>query len=178
MYKSKLIPLLLILLLYISCKSNMNYTDSDTIHSKSISLFCKTNLFNKDKVFAIDTLSINEEIISVSIGEFEPKFLINLEEDRYEKGKLPVCIERNNSLFYWYDKNHVATDEEILMLQKYNLLAEDTLENLVYVYDSPIDDEKKGLDIYFCKNNYNKYKKIKTNFPTGYYTPPKLDCSE
>lgn len=154
------------------------YTDADTILSTSISLFCKTNLFKKNKVFAIDTLSVTDEIISVGIVEFEPKFLINLEEDRYEKGKLPICVEINNSLFYWHDKEHIATDEEILILQKYNLLAEDTLENLVYVYDSPIDDEKKGLDIFFCKNNHNIYKKVKTNIATGYYTPPKLDCSE
>jgi len=157
---------------------NYTYTDNATIQSKSISLFCKTNLFKKNKVFAVDTLSVNDEIIAVGIAEFEPKFLINLEEDRYEKGKLPMCVEINNSLFYWYDEEHIATDEEILMFHKYNLLAEDTLENLVYVYETPIDDEQKGLDIYFCKNNHNIYKKVKTNIATGYYTPPKLNCPD
>ncbi len=59
----------------------------------------------------------------------------------------------------------------ITILWKYNCLQTD-----LTVPEFSNDDNQKGVDYYFRKNDVSKYKRIITNIGMGYYEPPRLKC--
>src|SRR5690606_6633341 len=89
-------------------------------------------------------------------------------------------VELNGKLFLWHDSLAPLSKEVIEIIHTYGildsisvkrdlgLLPEDFEDNRTI----STDDKLKGVDYYFCKDDISKYKKVKTNIATGYYTPP------
>ncbi|MCQ2119425.1 MAG: hypothetical protein MJY84_05850 [Bacteroidales bacterium] len=105
----------------------------------------------------------------VIIGHRE---LIRYSEETKYKTLPSRYVIRDGKLFFWDDKDCPVTDETIDVLARYNLLTDDPW------YDYPIDDQRKSVDYYFCKNNLSKHRKVITNIGIGYYEPPKINCKE
>jgi hypothetical protein len=136
-------------------------------------IYTEKKILKYDKVFSISTKE-DKDNISVSIlGISTPISLIIEEDGSYNYCLFPtMLIETNGKLFLGYDETKNVTDTIINTLYRYNLI--DTMS--VYTVTMIIDDTKKGVDYYFCKNNLSKYKKVITNKAMGYYKPPKLKC--
>ena len=142
---------------------------------KAISLFIQSNLFLDKSVYALHRKDMNEDVFCLTIIRSYSKILIDIKAERYKSGRIPKCKEVKNALFLWFEEGYIASEEDIKLLNKYDVLKEDTLENLIYL-DTPIDDSLKALDVYFCKNNHDKYKKVKSRYAPGFYKMPKLNC--
>ena len=88
-------------------------------------------------------------------------------------GAIPTrVLEKSGKLFYWDDDNYPLTDEAIAIYKKYNVISKDPYD----VFDMVINDAKKGVHYYFCRDNLLNYKKVVTNVGLGYYTPPMINC--
>lgn len=107
-------------------------------------------------------------------------------------GKVPKTFFPNNYLiiddkvFLWRDDVKPLNVEILNLLEDYGLLnsINSNYESEIILneeYDEKnliiVDDKLKGFHYYFCKNNINKYRKVKTNIAVGYYAPPKINCN-
>ena len=155
-----------------SVKISLQIKDNITFKHKAINEFIKTDLFKKGKVHRIDSLLLDNDIVYIGINETNFKVLASENELK----KMPECLEINNSLFIqgWKSKNFNAR-HSITLLKKYGVLLEDADENF-FSYNVEVDDTRKELAIYFCKNNKSIFKKVKSNIAVGYYDIPKLKC--
>lgn len=168
---------LFFLISFMACSSQYKKNqikEEYTFKEKSIKEFIKTNLFRTNKVFTIDSLLLEKEIVYIGIIESEIKVFAFVNEIE----KIPQCIEVNNSLFIqrWKDKNFDA-QESIKLLKKYNVLYDDTDENY-FSFDPITDDKLKALDLFFCKNNSSIFKRVKSNMPYQQYGIPKIKCDK
>lgn len=95
-------------------------------------------------------------------------------------------VEYNNKLFLWHDSLIPLSREVIDVIYSYGILDSISIKRNLGLLPEDFEDTRmvrtdhslKGVDYYICKGNISKYKKVKTNIGIGYYTPPKLDCSE
>lgn len=167
---------IVIFLLFITTACGVNRSlqvkDNITFKDKAINEFLKTNLFKKGKVHRIDSLLLEKDIVYIGINETNFKVLAS--ENEVEK--IPECLEINNSLFIqgWKSKNFNA-QHSINLLKKYGVLLDNTDENF-FSFNVEVDDTRKELAIYFCKDNKSIFKKVKSNIAVGYYNIPKLKC--
>jgi len=134
--------------------------------------------WNRDEYYQnIVSVHISPHIICKHCEEHCDKFLYTKETKVGSKGKLPSrFFEKGNKLFFWWDDEYPLTEQMIAILRKYNLLYDDT-EGLIGIPEFTIDEQIKGGDYYFCKNDLTKYKRVVTNIGFGYYKPPKLNCN-
>lgn len=94
--------------------------------------------------------------------------------------------EINNKLFLWHDSLVPLSREIIEVIHFYGILDSTDIKMDLGLLPEDFEDTRmvrtdhglKSVDYYICKGNISKYKKVKTNIGIGYYTPPKLDCSE
>lgn len=170
---SKLYYIFLIAIIACSSFKIKNSQSKASFSNIAIKEFIKTNLFKTNTVYVVDSLDLDKNIIFFTIIDSEMKIIANKENVE----KIPQCCEINNSLFIlnWRDENF-DPKRSINLLNKYNFLVDDTPENLIYL-EPVIDEKSKSFDIFFCKNNPNVFKKIKTNIPFPYYNKPQLKCS-
>lgn len=174
MKTSKFFNLIFLTLIITACAVNKAWQDKDniTFKEKAINEFLKTNLFKKGKVHRIDSLLLEKDIVYIGINETNFKVLAS--EDEIEK--IPECIEVKNSLFIqgWKSKDF-DVQKSINLLKKYGVLLDDTDENF-FSFNVEVDDTRKELAVYFCKDNKSIFKKVKSNIAVGYYDIPKLKC--
>jgi hypothetical protein len=162
----------------LNCKTNENKFNIDTNHSafieNAISDFSKTKLFKNGIVFSLKTKQINDEIVLVSIIESNDNKYLYSKEKKIDENKLPSkCFELNNKLFVWWDDNHKIDKVTFDLLAKYNLLQDDE-NGMILLPDSSIDDNKKGVDYFFCKSDSRKFKRIISN--KGFVSVPTINC--
>ncbi len=170
------------IVLLVSCKSFKNELIQDNgIHNaiqNAILDFSKTShIYSKGKVFSVSVseLENDKNLFVIRIGENSGKMFQNKEAKVGSKGKLAsrYLKKKNGKLFYWWDDDYPLNQETISIFKEYNLLTSDKLE----VYDSEIDDSKKAVHYYFCKDGpSNNYEKITTNIGIGYYDIPNIKC--
>lgn len=135
----------------------------------AITDFYKNSLLVKDdKVFSVSYKKLDTNIIQVNIFGNPNKFYIENDEPL---NKLPTkYIEYGGNLFYWNDDNYYKSDTFIInKLQQYGLIEYNT-----DIIQYKIDDDKKGVSYFFCKENLTKYKKIKSSLSTTKL--PKINC--
>lgn len=136
----------------------------------------KSPLVKKDSVFSIIVKEFGTEIVGVNIYGSTRKPVVVLNGNEISLSSLPSrFLEMNGKLFYWHDKEIAATPDVINVLKKFNFL--DTAVLNVYIPPYSIDDAKKGEDYYFCRNNTNKFKTVRTNKAMGSSPLPKLNCT-
>lgn len=169
---------------------------NEAIHNAILDFSHIGKLYIKDSVFSVsflDTLyrkvliksndgykwingEINEGTIAVSIIASYNKFLLTAETKAGGRGKLPSrYVEKDGKLFFWWDNNYPLTEETLAVFNKYHLLQDDEGGKIKFP-EFEIDDSRKGVDYYFCRNNLTKYKKVIASKAIGYYEPPKLGC--
>ena len=91
------------------------------------------------------------------------------------KGKLPSrYVIVKGKLFYWDDDDYPLTEETLSVLKKYDALT-DMIHDRV-LPETVLDESKKSIHYYFCRNNLLKYKRAASSKSAGYYRPPKLKC--
>ena len=91
------------------------------------------------------------------------------------KGKLPSrYVIVKSKLFYWDDDDYPLTEETLSVLKKYDALT-DMIHDRV-LPETVLDESKKSIHYYFCRNNLLKYKRAASSKSAGYYRPPKLKC--
>lgn len=150
----------------------------DAINIAIMDFLKKPKLYKKDTVFSIliHTGAKNEDIIVVAIGRNNTKLLITKDMTIGSKGKFPSkYLEKDGKLFFWWDDDIPLTNEALSVFKRYDLLQDDdngrrTAPSFI------IDETKKGVHYYFCKNDISKYKRVITNIGIGYYDSPSLKC--
>ena len=91
------------------------------------------------------------------------------------KGKLPSrYVIVKGKLFYWDDDDYPLTEETLSVLKKYDALT-DMIHDRV-LPETVLDESKKSIHYYFCRNNLLKHKRAVSSKSAGYYRPPKLKC--
>ena len=91
-----------------------------------------------------------------------------------DKNVLPTrFLEKEGKLFIWKDLDHEFDSDIMDILIKYDKI--DSVANMGK-FEDVIDDAKKGMHYYFCKEDFSRFKSVKTNIALGYYEPPKLKC--
>src|SRR5690606_24220640 len=94
--------------------------------------------------------------------------------------------EIDKKLFLWHDSLVPLSREVIEIIHTYGILDSISVKRDLGLLPEDFEDDRtistddklKGVHYYFCKDDISKYKKVKTNIATGYYTPPKLDCPD
>lgn len=152
----------------------------DAIQNAILDFSNTANLYKKDSVFSVSVLEIvNQDPLVVRIGKSTTKLLFTKETKiGCIDCKIPTrFIEKNDKIFFWWDKDYPLTKEALDAYAKYNLLQDDE-GGIITVPDFVVDESQKAVHYYFCKTNLSKYKKVITSKGVGYYEPPKLKCEE
>ncbi|MEZ0007099.1 hypothetical protein ABH942_002477 [Flavobacterium sp. 28YEA47A] len=156
--------------------SLISYGNYEDAIQNTIIDFSNTSLFEKGKVFKLHFESLNNDLYHIMIIEsFDNKYLYS-KEKKIEENKLPSrCFELNNKLFIWWDDNYTIDKEVFSKLEKYSMLEDDKGGWITFL-ESSIDDKKKGVDYFICKNNLKIYKRIITRI--GNIPIPVLECNK
>ncbi len=174
----KIILVLICLIMFQSCanfKKEMSSkgTYDVAIRNAIIDFSNTSSLFNQDKYFVLLIDTLKDEKITVSISGTVNKIYYFRNTDNNE---LPnKCLEYKNKIFYWRDNNYPQDKKVVEKLYTYKLV--DTVDSFAYTKNI-IDDSKKSIHYYFCKNNFLIYKKVKTSIGIGYYKSPNLNCKK
>ncbi|MPS66728.1 hypothetical protein [Chryseobacterium sp.] len=169
----KMFLCLIILQLSLSCTAQHNTVsvsnDYNIVINIAINDFYKTSsLLKDDKIFSVSYKNVDNNIIQVNIIGNPNKFYI---ENGKPLNRLPTkYIEYNDKIFYWSDDGQDKLDSSIInKFQQYGLI-----ERNADIIEYNIDDKKKGVSYFFCKENLTRYKKIKSNLSIT--KPPKINC--
>lgn len=193
----KLVFICLLLFLINSCvsfkKQLLKSATNDVLIYVAIADFTKNSkLYKKDSVFRIsfydplyrgrleqvsdikykleDGLPY-EGIIAISIFGVNGKpFILSADGQIGNKDSLPSrYLEQDGKLFYWHDRNYHITEQTLAIFRKYHAIHE--ISSILYLPSIQIDDGKKGVHYYFCRNKQSIFKKETTNIAIGYYEP-------
>ena len=111
------------------------------------------------------------------IGDPNTVLLIGEEDGTYDYRAFPtMLVEIDGKMFFWYDEEKSTTDTIINTLYRHNFV--DTMIVNAYIPDRIINDAKRGVVYYFCKNDLINYKKTGSNTLTKSYKPPRLRCKK
>lgn len=157
-------------------KGNQN----DAIHNAIIDFLHNKKLTKDDSVYHILIKDFNKDVLGISIVADMNKLLPNPENKIGSNhiGFPTMFIERENKLFYWYDSTHFVTQELISTLSNYHRIDSININGFVGIPENSytINESKKGMDYYFCKNNLVIYKRSLSKIGIGFYPPPNLKC--
>ena len=195
------IILLLLWLLLVNCYSQKKYIPQSTnfaefaIYEAITDFADNCRLFKQDSIFYITTLdTLKHYTLQRNQGTLEwicdsiyaNLFVINIIPSINKlfyfpdavvgsKGKLPSrYVIVKGKLFYWDDDDYPLTEETLSVLKKYDALT-DMIHDRV-LPETVLDESKKSIHYYFCRNNLLKYKRAASSKSAGYYRPPKLKC--
>ncbi len=156
-----------------------NHTDA--IHNAIIDFVNTNRLSKKDSIFYVILFDKDTTIWGVEIIGSDGEKLYPTPENKIGTNYpyFPTdYFEYKGKLFYWYDSTKYVTEELIKVLSKYDLIDSLNVDSIVAIPTLFIDDAKKAVDYYFCRNNLLKYKKVTTRIAIGWYEPPKLRCKK
>ena len=195
------IILLLLWLLLVNCYSQKKYIPQSTnfaefaIYEAITDFADNCRLFKQDSIFYITTLdTLKHYTLQRNQGTLEwicdsiyaNLFVINIIPSINKlfyfpdavvgsKGKLPSrYVIVKSKLFYWDDDDYPLTEETLSVLKKYDALT-DMIHDRV-LPETVLDESKKSIHYYFCRNNLLKYKRAASSKSAGYYRPHKLKC--
>ncbi len=173
---------ILIIALFSSCSSwksklGMTNEQNEAVFIAVQDFLHTSKLSKQDTVFSVHIESLNDQILGISIvGTTDRLYPTPENKIGTNKKYFPTrYFEENNKLFIWYDSIYYITDELVNKLSMYNRIDSINVNGIIELRGS-IDDSKKGVDYYICKNNILRYKKITTRTAMGWYKPPKVIC--
>ena len=152
-------------------------------------VFWETPQPNKERIshkWVRGTFYDNLNTVSIS-GSSDFQYFLTSDIKAGKKAKIIPThfIEIDGKLFLWNDDDYPITEELLDALHRYNLFVDyDTFlknEGLpddigIIILDNPVDDSKKGINYFFCKNNLTIYKKVISSSALGYFDIPKIKC--
>ncbi len=147
-----------------SCSSWKNYLNKDGNYEIAIKNaiidFCATSsLANKDRTFYINYREYDSGIIGVSIlGDINKIYLLH----DIPQSRVPEqYFEYDKKLFYWYDDKKIKNPNIIKKLSEYKVINNVTsiTEDMGFIRD----EDKDGVNYFFCRENLLIYKKEKTS---------------
>lgn len=187
--KTKKYHVLAIALLFLgSCAISRNTPiikgeESEAIEIAINDFLKKCNLRKDDKVFSVTVYNENPDYLGIIIfGVSWEKLFATPKIKIGEKTTFPSrYIEKKGKLFYWDDSTKVLTKEMIDALARYKHI--DSTYHKTGFYEGEMeayscDETKKGIDYYFCRNNFAIFKKKITRIAMGWYLAPTLNCNE
>ena len=148
----------------------------DAIQNAIYDFLNSEKIDKRDSIFGIYVKTISDEILGITIrADANPLLVVTEDNINYNYRGFPTMyFENRGKLFYWDDPTKSVNTDIISIFTKYNLI--DTMILNVYIPEIMIDHSKKSVDYYYCKNNLQRYKKVRTKKAMGYYQPPKLRC--
>ena len=158
---------------------HQNGKQNQAIENSIIDFLNSSSLSKNDSVFSIK-INDKKNLIIVSILATYNKVLPNSKTKiGFSTTAIPTkYIERNRNLFYWNDSSAVLTNDMIAKLSKYRIIDSMNVNGFVGIPETThVDDSKKGIDYFICKNNFLKYKKVTTNNAFDYSDIPNVNCN-
>lgn len=178
-----LFAIVLLILLGSGCRTSLNYKTNGDINdaiNNVILNFVNNNhqLLKNDAVFNV--VFFEEENDK---NDYYKLIIIGTENQHlYNKLKKPNdnrfpsnYTEVENKLFLWYDDTKKIDSLTISTYKRYNLLIDDKNGSIKYLDSEILDDSKKGVSYFVCKNNLTKFEKHISNKSIKY--PKKLKCT-
>jgi hypothetical protein len=178
-----LFAIVLLILLGSGCRTSLNYKTNGDINdaiNNVILNFINNNhqLLKNDAVFNV--VFFEEENDK---NDYYKLIIIGTENQHlYNKLKKPNdnrfpsnYTEVENKLFLWYDDTKKIDSLTISTYKRYNLLINDKNGSIKYLDSEILDDSKKGVIYFVCKNNLTKFEKHISNKSIKY--PKKLKCT-
>ncbi len=172
---------ILIIIVMVNCKpfkESMvkNGGEDGAINNAILDFTSTSNLLKLDSIFSITVEKINNEIICVSILGVNHKLLMNSKVKVGINTHLPSRYkEIKGRLFYWQDNRYPFSDSAFSIFKRYNILVIDKDDSVKFI-DYPVNDSKKGVHYFFCKNNLGMYKKVTTSVGRSTAVLPNLKC--
>ncbi|MEJ8606432.1 hypothetical protein JSO56_05775 [Riemerella anatipestifer] len=147
--------------------------DYETAINSAVIDFCHTSsLANKDKTFSVSYKDYDSGIIGVSIlGDINKIYIVGGSSQGRVKDRF---MEYDNKLFYWYDEKKDKDPNIMSKLSKYGVIIK--VDSLTEDMGYTIDDSKKAIHYYFCKNNLSIFKKKITPIALPKEIENKLNC--
>ena len=146
--------------------------NSELIKNAILDFANTSSLFNLDNSFSVEVKALTKEVIGVSLIGNVNKFIVT---SNGKTSRIPTSyLEYEGKLFYWYDENSFLNNNTIQKFDEFNLI--DSIEHFGLA-EFRFNDEKEGVDYYFCRNSFLNYKKVKTNKPLGDYNYPIPKCN-
>lgn len=174
----KLIILFTFSISFINCSTVRSQLKSDGNQDVAIQNaiidFEKTRLYKDGIVFKVNKKNLDENLIFVEIIEGEEnKYLYSMSKPITDNILPSRYFEKNGKLFIWWDDQYKINQEMFDVLKKYNMLKDDE-GGWISILDPISDDNKKGAEYFFCKNDLTIYKRFITN--VGRTPTPNLKC--
>ncbi|AGC76981.1 hypothetical protein LX97_03349 [Nonlabens dokdonensis] len=94
--------------------------------------------------------------------------------------------EINGNLFVWKDTITPLKSDILQIIDKYKVLDSTDIKRRLGVLPKDFIDNRivtmdhglKSTHYYICKNQLNKYKKVKSSVAYGYYRVPDVNCPD
>jgi len=162
--KNKFLYLIILVFAVQNCsawkKNLIQHGSYDIAIKNAVIDFCNTSsLANKDKTFYVNYKGYDSIISGVSIfGDVNKIYLLyGIPQSRVPN----QYFEFNKKLFYWYDDKKGKDATVIKKLEEYKVIDSITSikEDMGYIKD----EDKKGVNYFFCKDNLLIYKKEKSS---------------
>lgn len=178
-----LIYFLFLIILGVGCRTSLNYRTNGDINDAIFNVV--TNFINKHK-----QLQKNDSVFNIVFFDEENdkndyyRFIIIGTNKQYLYNKLKSpnenrfpsnYLEFENKLFIWYDDNKQIDSLTLATYIRYNLLIDDKDGNIKYLDNVVLDDSKKGVIYFVCKNNLTRFEKKVSNKYIKH--PKKLICN-
>ncbi|MDO7886563.1 hypothetical protein [Hymenobacter cheonanensis] len=146
---------------------------NEAIQNAIIDFTHSDKLYQKDNLFWVHTVSINDSILAVGIFGTSHKFQIYKDKSKYDYKAIPTgYLQQKDKIFYWDDSTKQVDEKLVRLLASKNLT--DTIPAGQF-YHVPIGDEsKKAANYFFYKGNLKRYRRVHTSLALGYYKAPKF----
>lgn len=144
----------------------------ETAIKNAIIDFNHSSLSTKNRTFIVGYKEYTSGIIGVSIlGDDNKIYIVSGSPVGRMKDQY---IEYNGKLFYWYDEQKGRNPSIEKKLSEYNVIEK--VDSLTEDMGYTIDDAKKGVNYYFCKNNLSVYEKEITSIAMPREKENNLNC--
>jgi hypothetical protein len=165
------------------CSSSFKYMTNGDVNDaafNAVNDFVNNHqkLQQKDNVFKVvffDDENDNNGFYRFIIIGTEKQYLYNKLKHPNENRFPNNYLESENKLFLWYDDNKQVDSITVNTYKRYNLLIDDENGSIKYLDNDILDESKKGVIYFVCKNNIAKFEKIVSNKSIKY--PKKLKCN-
>ena len=170
----------LLILLGSGCRTSLNYKTNGDINdaiNNVILNFVNNNyqLLKNDAVFNVVFFEEENDYYKLIIIGTENQHLYNKLKKTNDNRFPSNYTEVENKLFLWYGDTNKIDSLTISTYKKYNLLSDDKNGSIKYLDSEILDDSKKGVIYFVCKDNLTKFEKHISNKSIKY--PKKLKCT-
>lgn len=167
-----------LIIVLLGCKTLEPQLDKSSISYDVVQIAIKdfvssqSPALKEDSVFEITGYS-NDKMTILSFYAPDNKYIIL--KNKENKIEFPTNYsELNGKIFFYHSSDSELQSDVVFKLNEYNQIDTIGLEDN---YTTIINEEKNGVNYYFCNNDLTHFEKVETNLAIGSYDPPKLNCN-